>query len=501
MLESVVGIVIGRSIRIGREMSKTTCIRNCAWAIVWDSCAGRHRYAQSVDIAFSDGAISHIGATFTGDVEEEIDGQRLFVIPGLVNIHAHPSLEPSFKGVREEHGVPEMYMTGLYERCATIEPDEDGQRAGTEVAYAELLMSGVTTLADLSFPYPGWVDLAAKSGMRLYLAPWYASSSWYVDNCHQLKFHWKKDHGHAEFEHALRLIDSLETYPSGRLRGMLYPAQIDTCTEELLRDSSEAARERGCPFTTHASQSVVEFNTMVERHGKTPIQWAHEIGILGPNTILGHAIFIDEHSWLHWPSRDDLRLLVDSRTSIAHCPTPFARYGQLLEHIGRYVSAGVNVGVGTDTTPHNILEEMRWAAVLGRIAAENMFAITTEQVFHAATVGGATALSRDDIGRLAPGAKADIVLVDLEHPLMRPARDPLRSLIYHGADRAVRDVYVDGYKVVDDGQVVTLDYHDAITRVEEAQRRMLQQVSSRDYAARSAEQMAPLSLPLRPPDR
>ena len=144
---------------------------------------------------FSDGAISHVGATFTGEVEEEIDGQRLFVIPGLVNIHAHPSLEPSFKGVREEHGVPEMYMTGLYERCATIEPDEDGQRAGTEVAYAELLMSGVTTLADLSFPYPGWVDLAAKSGMRLYLAPWYASSSWYVDNRHQLKFHWKKDHG------------------------------------------------------------------------------------------------------------------------------------------------------------------------------------------------------------------------------------------------------------------------------------------------------------------
>ena len=130
-----------------------------------------------------------------------------------------------------------------------------------------------------------------------------------------------------------------------------------------------------------------------------------------------------------------------------------------------------------------------------------MFAITTEQVFHAATVGGATALSRDDIGRLAPGAKADIVLVDLEHPLMRPVRDPLRSLIYHGADRAVRDVYVDGYKVVDDGQVLTLDYHDAITRVEEAQRRMLQQVPSRDYAARSAEQMAPLSLPLRPPDR
>ena len=386
-------------------MTSTTCIRNCAWLVGWSQSSCRHEYLRDVDIAFTGNTIEFIGERYAGAVDEEIDGSRLFVLPGLIDIHSHAALEPNYKGIREDHGVPEMYMTGLYERCASIMPDVEGQRAGAEVSYAELLMSGVTTLADLSHPYSGWLDLAARSGMRVYVAPWYASSVWYLDNRHELKYRWDEAAGRRAFDDALRLIDEADAHSSGRLSGMLAPAQIDTCSEELLRDSLAAARERGRPFTTHAAQSVVEFETMVQRHGKTPIQWADQIGLLGDHTIFGHAIFLDEHSWLHWATRDDLRLLAETGTAIAHCPTPFARYGQMLEHIGRYARAGVRVGIGTDTAPHNMLEEMRWAAVLGRIAAEHIFAVTTEEVFHAATVGGATALLRDDIGCLAPARR------------------------------------------------------------------------------------------------
>ena len=112
-----------------------------------------------------------------------------------------------------------------------------------------------------------------------------------------------------------------------------------------------------------------------------------------------------------------------------------------------------------------MMEEMRKAAMLARIAARDITAVTTADLFHAATVGGATALLRDDIGRLAPGKKADIVLVDLECPRMQPARDPLRSLIYHAADRAVRDVFVDGQQVVAGGRVLTLDEAGATGRL------------------------------------
>ena len=101
----------------------------------------------------------------------------------------------------------------------------------------------------------------------------------------------------------------------------------------------------------HCAQSGNEFNEMVSRHGKTPVQFAHDLGILAARTILGHAIFIDEHSWVQWHSHADLQILAKTRTSIAHCPSPFARYGQTLEDFGRYRRAGVNIGLGTDVRP------------------------------------------------------------------------------------------------------------------------------------------------------
>ena len=189
--------------------------------------------------------------------------------------------------------------------------------------------------------------------------------------------------------------------------------------------------------------------------------------------------------------------MAESGTAVAHCPTPFARYGHVLEDFGRYRRAGVTMGIGTDCAPHNMLEEMARAAQLARIAAHDINTLTTADVFHAATVGGATALLRYDIGRLAEGARADLVLVDLKHPQMRPARDPLRSLIYTAAERAVRDVFVEGEQVVRDGRVMTLDQDDALGRLAEAQARMCEAVPQHDYAGRTAEQIVPFSLALR----
>src|SRR5262249_16961320 len=233
-------------------------------------------------------------------------------------------------------------------------------------------------------------------------------------------------------------------------------------------------------FTVHCAQAVGEFYEMVRRHGITPVQWAHQLGLTGPRTIFGHGIFVDGHSWLHWWSRKDVGLLAETGTTVAHCPTPFARYGQTLEDFGKYRRAGVNMGLGTDTVPQNMLEEMRWATVLGRIAAEDIRSTEMADVFHAATAGGAQGLGRDDIGRLQAGARADLVLVDLRNPWMMPSRDPLRSLIFHAADRAVRDVYVDGRQVVANGRVLTLDRVGALERLTDAQRRMEATVPRRD---------------------
>ncbi|MEE9570823.1 MAG: amidohydrolase family protein, partial [Gammaproteobacteria bacterium] len=229
---------------------------------------------------------------------------------------------------------------------------------------------------------------------------------------------------------------------------------------------------------------------------KTPIQFAADIGLLAPNAILGHAIFVDQHSWMHWWSRRDIALIAENGATVAHCPTVFSRYGQTLENFGLYRRAGINMALGTDVSPHNMLEEMRNAAILARVSGQDIAAGTTAEVFHAATIGGATALGRDDIGRLAPGCKADLVVVDLSDVNMVPARDPLRSLMYTAAERAVKDVYVDGIKVVSDRKVLTMDRAEAAAGVAEAQVRMIEAVPELDYAGRTAEQISPLSLPI-----
>lgn len=474
----------------------TTVIRNADWVVAWDADAARHVYRQGIDVAFTDDRLIHVGPSFAGEAQESVDGRGLMVMPGLIDIHAHPFVEPFYRGIREEHGVPEMHMTGLYERGQAYKAPPEDMATAAEVAYCELLLSGVTTLADVSADYPGWLELVARSGLRAVLSPGFASSHWYMDNRHQLKFAWDEARGRDGMDAALALIDRAAAHPSGRLSGMVCPMQIDTCTAELLADAFAAAKERGLPFTTHASQSVTEFLIMTDRHGKTPLQYAHDLGLLDPITTIAHAIFVDEHSWITWHSRDDVRLLAESGTTVAHCPTPFVRYGHVLESFGRYQAAGVNMGMGTDTAPHNLIEEMRYAIILGRVAARDIRSVGASDVFHAATVGGAKALLRDDIGRLAIGAKADVVLVDCMNAFMRPARDPLRSLIYTAADRAVRDVYVDGRLVVKDHAVLTLDHAEALDRLTEAQARIESAVPQHDYAGRSSQEIAPLSLPL-----
>ena len=477
-------------------MSTTVCIRNASWVAAWDEETGKHVYRRDCDVVFTDSTIDFVGKSYDGTADETVDGEGLFAMPGLINIHSHPHHETAYKGIREEHGVPEMYMTGLYERSLAFKLDADGRRACAELSYADLLLSGVTSLADLSSDFGGWLELMAKSGLRGFVAPGYASASWYLDSAHVLQFKWDEEAGRRGFDDAIRLMEAAEQHPSGRLSGVVFPAQIETCSEELLRDSVAFARETGRPCTTHLSQSVIEFNEIVRRHGVTPVQYAEQIGLLGPSTTLGHCIFVDTHSSLRWHTAKDISILAETGTSVAHCPSPFARYGDALEDVGGYLDAGINLGMGTDVAPHNLIEEMRLALILSHVATKNIHASSAGDLFNMATVGGAKALLRDDLGKLAPGAKADIVLVDLTEPSMMPVRDPIKSLIYHAADRAVRDVYVDGQKVVAEGKTLTLDRADAAGRLAEAQAKMVRDVPNHDYAGRSAADIAPLSLPL-----
>lgn len=468
----------------------TTVIRNADWIVAYVN--GRHRYEKG-DVAFEDDKLVHVGGTFVAKGDREIDGRGFMVMPGLVNIHSHPASEPLNKGWTDEIGSPKLYNSSLYEIMPLLRPDAEGVKASASVAYCEALMSGVTTLVDLSVAWEGWADLMGKSGIRGVLAPMYRSARWFTDNGYIVKYEWDEPAGRRAMDVALGVVNAASRHASGRLSGMIAPSQIDTCTPELIKDSHAEAKRLGIPFQIHAAQSIVELHEITRRHGMTPIEWLESLGVLGPSSIIGHGIFLDHHTSAHWPKRDDLKSIIDSGTTIAHCPTVFIRRGITMQTVGSYIRRGVNIGVGTDTYPHNMLEELRNALYASRIVSQDPFDLRTSDIFNAATLGGAKALGREDIGRLAKGAKADLVMVDLDRPSMKPMRDPVRSLIYVAADRAVRHVFVDGQQVVADGRVTTLDYAAAAAAADAAQQRLLPQVRQLDWAKRSHLEISPLA--------
>ena len=482
-------------------MSGTTVIRGADWVIGWDPKGGSdgtggHTYFKGADVVFTGDTLMHVGAGWDGAADVTVDGSGRMVMPGLVNIHTHPSSEPGNKGLNEELGSPRLGQSSLYEYMPVFRMLPEGAAHATRYAIWEMLRSGVTTYCDLSGARENWVDEVVATGIRGVLCPMYRSAVWTTKDGHSVVYDWDEAMGERGLESAIAIVEEAERHPSGRMSGMMGPSQIDTCTPALIQASKQEADRRGITMHIHAAQSVVEFNEMTRRHGMTPIEWLDDLGVLSQGSIIAHGIFLNDHPWLHWPQANDFERLVASGASVAHCPNVFWRRGIALNHLGRYVSAGIPLGLGTDTFPHNFLHEIEIAMVAGRLMAGTYTQATTEQTFAAATYLGARAIGRDDIGRLAPGCKADLVLVDTDHPYMQPLRDPLRSLLYSAGDRAVRDVYVAGERLVAGGEVGTVDIEATSAKLNEFQRITTSSVRQRDWAARDIDRLTPMSIPV-----
>lgn len=485
-------------------MTNITLIKNADWIVAWDAERSNHVYVRDGDVAFTGNELSFVGQGYAGAADTTVDGAGLLVLPGTLSLHAHAYLELHGKGFYEDLASKHLWMSRLYEYTFTLPHDDESALAAMEVGMCELLKSGCTTFAELYVPMPpipNWLDALATSGIRAYACPMVQSAEWYSPNGTDVLYRWyDRDDVERNFAAALDLIDAAECHPSGRLKGMIGASQVDTCSAELLQRSLAAAKERGIPMQVHTSQSVVEFREIVRRHNKTPVQFLEELGILGPHTILGHCLNIDSHPWINFHTQhgpdSDLARLARSNVSVVHCPRQFAQLGDMMRSLGGYLKAGSNVCFGTDSYPLDMIEEMRIAGLLSKVASGHVDLLKTQDIFRAATVNAAQALGRDDLGRLAPGAKADIVLVNLKHPTMRPLRDPLKNLIYTGRADAVRDVFVDGVLVVRDGEVLTIDHDGALDRIQAGQERALARVGDADWAHRTADEISPLSLPL-----
>lgn len=485
---------------------KTTRVRSAKWVIAWDEETDDHRYLNDVDVVFRGSEIIHVGRDFEGTVDTDIYGGQTMVMPGLVSTHAHLSGAPFSTGLLEEVLDPMFGHSPMYTKKGPFwvsdvnTPGRDGGAhyiAAMRHALTELLGSGVTTVVDIQNTSDGdelWCESLSESGIRAYVAPSFQEARWRPTNGRKLDYEWDAEAGLASFEQANATLDTIAEFGDSRLSGMMFPAQVDTVGEGLMRECRDEARARGIVWQTHCAQSVPEFREMVARTGRTSIQWLADIGALDETALLGHAIYLDHHSSLAWHSRNDLGILADSGAAVAHCPLTFSRWGTVLETFLSYREAGVRMAMGNDTGPVNMLEEIRCAFTQARVASNEPASVSMADVFRAATIGGANALGRTDIGRIAVGAKADLVLVDLAQPRMQSGADPLRALVFVAADRAVGNVYVDGRLVYSDGNSTAYDARASSATLNSAMQTMIEEVNATD-AVPDVEDITTMAFP------
>jgi cytosine/adenosine deaminase-related metal-dependent hydrolase len=332
--------------------------------------------------------------------------------------------------------------------------------------------------------------------MRAYLGPAFRSANYAFDG-DRVAWEWNEAQGKAGLERAVAYARQYDGSHGGRVRAMLYPGQMDTCTPELLVAARRAADELGVPMQFHAAMNLREFQIILEKHGKTPIELLHSIGFLKPRTGLGHCVFHNAHSWCHYPYGDDLARLADSGVTVVHAPYKYAKMGIMLESFERYRARGINIAIGTDTYPQDIVSEMKWAGLMCRMADQSFRVGRPRDVFDAGTLGGAKMLGRDDIGRLVPGAKADIIVVDLRQVHYGAIHDPIKALIECGNGRDVETVIVDGQPLLENGTATRLDEAKLLDTVQAEAERLWHNVPQWHWSGKPVDEVVPPSYPVR----
>lgn len=430
-----------------------------------------HTLWRNGEIVFSDDTIEFVGCGFPGPVDRIVDYGRALIGPGLIDLDALGDLD---SGVLAFDNGDKREMGRLWSEDYLREGPRESYNPDEETfkyryAFSQLIRNGITTVLPItSMYYRAWAEhydefaavaaVAGELGIRAYLGPCYMSGMTYVRADRSLAQFWDEARGLAGLDQALRFFRDFDGAHGGRVRGMLAPDRIETCTPELLARTAAASREMNAPMRLHCCQSVYEFEMVRRLRQTTPLGWLEQLGLLNPRAILPHAIYISGHPKVSDTSDQDWRRLTTSGASIAHCPTVFARMGEALDSFGKCRAAGINIGLGTDTWPPDLLHNMQIGLYLARVIEGGADQTSTADLYNAATLGGARALGRDDIGRLAPGAQADIVVFDLRGEHLGPFFDPLKNLILAGRGSDCRASYIAGRCVMEDFRVAGVDF-------------------------------------------
>ena len=457
----------------------TLLIHNAEAVATFDDARTEPRQAS---VFIRDNLIEAIGpaADLPQTADEVIDARGHVVIPGLINTHHHmyQSLTRAIPSVQNAELFG--WLKGLYPIWAGLTPDM--VQVSTQVAMAELLMSGCTTSSDHLYIYPNGVRLddsieaAREIGMRFTATRGSMSVGQSQGGLPPDRVVEKED---AILKDTQRLIEQHHNARHGSMTQVaVAPCSPFSVSRDLMRESAKLARHYGVRLHTHLAENDHDIAYSREKFNCTPTEYAQDLGWLGHDVWHAHCVKLDD---------DGISLFAVTRTGVAHCPCSYMRLASGIAPIRKMLNAGVPVGLGVDGSASNdaahMLNEVRQALLLARVGRSldpfgcdhGPAEMTARDALAVATRGGAEVLGRQDIGHLAPGMCADLAMFDLRTLGFAggAVHDPVGSLLLCASAQAAYTV-VNGKVVVRQGQVTTVDLGPLVERHNQLARQLAQ---------------------------
>ncbi len=429
------------------------------WVLAWRD--GGHYLIPDGEIVIEGNQVLYAGPHFEGEVARRVEFGKALISPGLIDLDALSDLDTYLLVHDNQPGWakgriwPRSYVErGPYEMYS-----EEELAFQKRFGFGLLLLNGITSAAPIaSLYYRKWAetvaefeaaaDAAGDLGLRVFLSPAYRSGGMILEAPGRIEPMFDEERGLQGLADAIDFIGRNHGRHGGLVNGLLAPDRIETCTLPLLQRTMAAARDLDCRVRIHMAQGKLELDTMHKLHGVSGPQWLADNGLMSERLYAPHGT----HA-----SAQDLQLYARHGVSIAHSPLVSARMGSILQSFVSCRKLGINIGMATDTAPPDMLMNMLVGLIACRIGEKASDAVFSKDLFDAATLGGAKALGRQDIGRLSVGAKADIAVFRLDDLYMTPSVDPITTLVVGGSGKVTKAVFVDGRLSMLDGKVAGID--------------------------------------------
>ncbi len=363
-----------------------------------------------------------------------IDGSGMVALPGLVNCHTHAAMT-----LLRSYADDMPLMKWLNEK---IWPVENRLRPedvywGTMLCCLEMIKSGTTAFADMYFEMDRVARAVEQSGMRASLARGMVGVG---------------PDARKAIDESLSFVREWHGAAGGRIKVMFGPHAPYTCPPEYLQQVTELAADYNVGIHIHVAETKDEVEQIHANYHKSPVKHLQATGLFKVPVLAAHCVHVDE---------EDIEILAAEKVKVAHCPESNMKLASGISPVTGLLKAGVLVGLGTDGAASNnnldLLEEMRTAALLQKVATGDPMVLPAYETLQMATWKGAQALGLSGVGQLKAGMKADVILVNYQRPHLCPRHDLVADLVYAAQSADVETVIINGEVVMEDRTVLTMD--------------------------------------------